>query len=445
MKIIKLSAENVKRLVSVEITPKGNVVVLGGKNGAGKSSCLDALEWAIGGDPKAKMPVRRGEEKARIVVDLGDIVIHRRFTAVGGTSLTITNADGVKQTSPQTILDKLFSKIAFDPLQFSRSKPKEQAEILRSIVGVDFSVKDAERQKAFDERTVVNREITSLQSRLAVVPKHEDVPLVEESVGEILEEQKKASESNASNRALREKVAVVKQQLADAEEAITDYEGLCKEAEKEIERWKKVLAERKNGLADAKKQLPAVQAALKESQETVAKFQDIDLGQFRERVARVEQTNRMVRENKARAELVQQLKAKTTESDKLTDRLDKIDSEKRKAAMDAKYPIEGLAFDTAGGVTFNGIPFDQCSSAEQLKVSVAIGMALNPRLRVLLIRDGSLLDDANMKVLADMAKDGDYQIWIEQCRVDGNTSVVIEDGKATPTHLEQPNEEARLL
>ncbi|MCI0540823.1 MAG: AAA family ATPase, partial [Verrucomicrobiales bacterium] len=100
MKIIKLQTENVKRLQAVEITPGGgNMVVIGGKNGAGKSSVLDSIEFALGGDPSAKMPVRRGEDKARIVVDLGDLVIKRVFTAAGGTSLVVTDADGRKQST----------------------------------------------------------------------------------------------------------------------------------------------------------------------------------------------------------------------------------------------------------------------------------------------------------------------------------------------------------
>ena len=99
-KIVQLTAENVKRLSVVEITPKGNVIVIGGKNGQGKTSVLDAIEYALAGDPAAKMPVRRGEEKAHVVVELDDLIVKRTFTAAGGTSLVVTNKDGVKQLSP---------------------------------------------------------------------------------------------------------------------------------------------------------------------------------------------------------------------------------------------------------------------------------------------------------------------------------------------------------
>jgi hypothetical protein len=104
-------------------------------------------------------------------------------------------------------------------------------------------------------------------------------------------------------------------------------------------------------------------------------------------------------------------------------------SEKRKKITEAAYPIPGLMFDTAGGVVLNGIPFEQCSSAEQLRVSVAIGLALNPKLKVLLIRDGSLLDDDSLREIQAIAEKADAQIWMERVGVDGQTSVVIEDGK----------------
>lgn len=428
-KILRLESENVKRLQVVEITPHGNLVVIGGRNGAGKSSVLDSIEFALGGDPAAKMPVRRGEEKARVVVDMGDLVVKRTFTAAGGTSLVVTNADGAKQSTPQAILDKLVGKLTFDPLAFSREKPKEQAAILRGLIGLDFTAQEIERQKVFDERTTINRDVKALESRIAAAPKHDGLPEQEESAAAIVEEMNAAAKRNAENKALRDKAVVVARSLDAARDAISNYEGLCAEAQTEIDRFTKVLAERKAIMEKHKKELPVFEERLREAQEAVARATDVDLSGFHQRVAAVEQTNSKVRENKQRAELIEQLKAKTASADKLTDKLDRIDMEKRKATMNAKYPVDGLLFDVAGGVTFNGIPLDQCSSAEKLKVSVAVGLSLNPKLRVLLIRDGSLLDDDSMNVLAEMAAKAEAQIWCERVGTDASTSVVIEDGR----------------
>ena len=93
----------------------------------------------------------------------------------------------------------------------------------------------------------------------------------------------------------------------------------------------------------------------------------------------------------------------------------------------AAFPVVGLGFND-NGVTFNGVPFSQASSAEQLRVSVAMGLALNPTLRVVLIRDGSLLDDDSLAMVATMAAEKDSQVWIERVGHGEETSVVIEDG-----------------
>ena len=108
--------------------------------------------------------------------------------------------------------------------------------------------------------------------------------------------------------------------------------------------------------------------------------------------------------------------------------LDQIDLDKSAALAETKKPIDGLSFD-ANGVTFVGIPFGQCSSAEQLRVSVAMALAMNPKLKVLLIRDGSLLDENSLKILSEMAEASDAQVWMERVSKGGEVSVIIEDGE----------------
>ena len=137
--IVELRASNVKRLVAVTIRPdhQGNLVVLGGANGAGKTSVLDAITMALGGREQIPPePIRRGAEHAEIVVDLGEIVVRRTFTAAGGGSLTVSNKEGARFQSPQTLLDKLYGTLSFDPLAFARQDPKTQAETLRKLLGL---------------------------------------------------------------------------------------------------------------------------------------------------------------------------------------------------------------------------------------------------------------------------------------------------------------------
>jgi hypothetical protein len=131
-------------------------------------------------------------------------------------------------------------------------------------------------------------------------------------------------------------------------------------------------------------------------------------------------------EDKRKAEA--EYKALEGQQKELTNKLSTISDNKEKLISEAKLPIKGLSIDI-DGVTFDGIPFTQLSSAEQLKVSLAIAMATNPELRVIRIMDGSLLDSENMKVINQMAKDEDYQIWVERVEDSGKVGILIEDGE----------------
>ena len=96
--------------------------------------------------------------------------------------------------------------------------------------------------------------------------------------------------------------------------------------------------------------------------------------------------------------------------------------------LHAEFPVDGLGFDESG-VTYQGVPFKQASSAEQLRVSLAMAIALNPKLRVIRIADGSLLDSDNLALIEAAAKESDYQVWIEMVGDGNGRGIVIEDGE----------------
>jgi len=129
MKIVKFRAENFQKLKVVEITPEGNVVITG-KCEQGKTTILDAIHVALDGGKMPEMPIRTGQKKAVINVDLADddlkkiMKVQRTFTPSGST-ITITNEDGFKASKPQDLLDKLVGALAFDPLEFARADSKK--------------------------------------------------------------------------------------------------------------------------------------------------------------------------------------------------------------------------------------------------------------------------------------------------------------------------------
>ena len=414
MKIVQLTAENFKRLKTVQIAPDGNVVQITGRNAQGKSSCLDAIAAALGGlDNVCARPVRRGQDKAKIVCELDDVIVTRTFTAGGGSTLIVANKEGARFTKPQAVLDKLYGNLSFDPLAFSRMPAKAQTETLKSLVGLDFTQVDAKRAGLYADRTDANRELKARESQAARLVRHPDAPAVEESVAELAAEFSRRQGVNRENERLR--AAVVR-----AKEA-------ADRIDRERESIQATIAELTARLQAKGRELDAAERAHLLAREAAAQLSDADCAEVQARMAAAEGINRKVRENAEHAKLAASVESLKAKSMAITGGIDAIDGEKNAALAAAAFPIAGLSFDDAGP-TFNGIPFDQASSAEQLRVSVAIGIALNPKLRVLLIRDGSLLDADSLRVIAEMAAANDSQFWIERVDDSRRMGVVIEDG-----------------
>ena len=126
MKIVNLKAENFKKIKAVDITPEDNTVIISGKNGQGKTSLLDSIFTALTGKSRdLKKPIREGEDKATIEVDMGDYKVIRTFTEKNN-NLKVVNKDGSVWPKPQTMLDDIIGRLSFDPLDFTRKKEKEQ-------------------------------------------------------------------------------------------------------------------------------------------------------------------------------------------------------------------------------------------------------------------------------------------------------------------------------
>lgn len=421
-RIVSLQAENVKRLHAVNITPNGNLVIVGGKNGQGKTSVLDSIAMALGGaDEVPSMPVRRGEAKASIVLDLGDIIVRRSFTAAGGTSLVVENKDKMRASAPQAILDKLTGKVTFDPLAFISMDATKQAATLKKLVGLDLSQLDSQRKKAYDERTLVNREHDREAARFGLMPLHLNAPAEEQSVTEIVAERDAATAHNAQKATLE---TVHREAMA----AVTGATSLRNSVASEIQTLEARLAALRESLKSHDSRVQSLKEAEAKAHASLTAFVPVDVSPINTKLANVTQINGWVRANKAKAEAERAVQAIKAKSEALTSQIAEIDRQKDEALAAVKFPVAGLSFDKDGGVVFNGVPFDQSSAAERMRVSVAIAAAMNPKLRVMLVRDASLLDEDGLAQLAKLAEEFDLQVWAERVGQGAECSVIIEDG-----------------
>lgn len=411
--VVELQAENVMRLKAVRIAPSDPVVILGGKNKQGKSTVLACIEMAIAGAKAIPdVPIRQGESEAHIRLDLGDLVIERTFDA-RGTRLTVRNADGVKQSSPQAILDKLYSKVAFKPLEFADQKPADQLATLKRIVGLDFTELDGKRAKLYEERTAAGRRATDAEARINTFPTScANAPDEEISIASLVAEKEFADEAN---RDVDAKIS----EVAKRRGSVDGHAEI-------VEKAKKALADAEHFYAQSVELLHKAEAAAEGATKE-------DTTAIVEAIAGAEETNRQVRAKKERANAVEVFKAAEKERERLTKAIEDIDDAKTLAMKVAKWPIPGLGF-SSSGVTYNGLPFDQASSAEAMKVSLAIGMEQNPLLRVLLLEDASLLDEDSMATVREFAVDNNMQIWIERVGSGDEGALILEDGEITPSN-----------
>lgn len=410
LRVVKLEVERFKRIRAVEITPDPNssTVTIAGRNAQGKSSVIDAIWAALSGAAAVKgtsttRPIRDGENSARVTVDLGDIVVTRTWSGEK-TALKVESKDGAKYSSPQRMLDEMVGRLSFDPLAFASLPSKDQQSELLGLVELPFdpAVLAGQRKSAFDERTDVGRTVKQLKGQLDGFPEiGDDVPEEPVSVAALVAELDTARELEVSIEVANDEIATARNILAETDRAISELR------EKE-NRWLEKLEETKARLAG----LP----------------DRIDIEPIRSRIDNAETINAGVRRKQERQQVLDQLEDWREKQDALTARIADLDKTREAGLAAAEFPVPGLGFDD-DGVTLDGVPFAQASAAEQLRVSVAMAMALNPKVRIIRITDGSLLDSENLALIEEMAGANGFQVWIERVDESGAVGVVIEDGE----------------
>lgn len=411
MKIIRLEAENVKRIEAVTIEPSGAVVEIAGDNGQGKTSVLDAIAWAIGGERLIQSkPVKRGRAQAHVTLDLGDgspaLRVTRIFKPDGTSTLKVQDGDGGRVREPQSVLNALLGKLTLDPVAFQRMKPAERIGVLKSLVpDFDFEAAAAERQRTYDKRTERSRDVKRLKAQWeGTPPPPPGTPDEEIDTAALM---RAISEGIDAHMEFERRNMERQNQIGRA--AMLDRQADMKEAE----------------ARDARNEAKSIRAAIAEAGEIEP---PANTSEAQEILANANETNAAVRAKKARVDLVKQSSAAELDVEKLTKDIAAIDDRIRQAVATADIPVRGLALGEED-VMLNGVPFDQASDAEQLRASLALAMAEQPGLRVIRIRDGSLLDNAGFKVIEEVAAEDGWQIWIESVQPHSAGAYLMIEGR----------------
>ncbi len=394
--IINLQAENIKNLKAISITPEGNLVRITGPNGAGKSAIFECIIAAIKGESYEDF-IKHGEERGEINMQIDDFKIKKVFTAKGAR-LEITTLAGDKKSSPATFLESLYGRLTFDPLAFLRMDAKKQWEVLRELAGLDFSDIEKEYKSVYDERARFNANVRDVIAQLeGMTAPDPETPSEEISYSEALKEIDILRTRKESFKRALEARGFVEKDLLNAQKNIKD-------AIDQIA----ILQEQLKGYQDfeesKKKELEEFLLPEEVNEQTImarqADIQDI------------ENKNVAIRNAGRYRKLVKEADKLKNEAEVYTQKLDRLTQDRQTRIANAKFPVTGLSLGDMS-VLFEDTPLSRINKGKQIRISTAIAMALNPKLKLILIQDASLLDKEGLKELSAMADEGNYQILIE--------------------------------
>uniref|UniRef100_A0A6M3K1L1 Putative ATPase domain containing protein n=1 Tax=viral metagenome TaxID=1070528 RepID=A0A6M3K1L1_9ZZZZ len=423
-KLTKLYVENFKKIQAVEVEPEGNITIVGGLNEQGKSSLLDSISVLFQGKAaKIPEPVRKGAKKATITGDIqsdswdafDSMTITRTITANGNWYVKVQDKDGKKYNSPEGMLKEIFGQ-PVDVCEFVRMTPAERVETLKRITGLDFSELDRQRKELYDERTLVGREVKQFEGSIKSLEVYPDAPQEKVSVSELM---LRLSEVQAGNRQMIRK----KEELEQLNRDIEGSKQRLQIMEEELERLQEKIHDAQlfiNGLQETKKGLKSVVDGLVYGDEE----------DLKNHIAKADKTNNQIEANIKFKNESEQLENKKSKYQAITCKIEKIDTDKQKQLSEINFPVPGLSFND-NDVLYNDLPFDakQLSSEELLRVSFAVAIAARPNLKNILIREGSLLDENNLKLIGKMAEDAGIHCFVEVVGDDADkATIVIENG-----------------
>lgn len=425
MNILELKINDLKRITAIEICPKtGKPIILTGDNGNGKSSVLDSIILALS-NTGLDDPIRHGRPSGSVKLTLGadkaEYLLERKVTK-SGDKLTLTDANGIAVQKPQTFLNGLLGNYAFDPLEFTHLKPKEQVEALKAAAGLDFSELDSKRAEFYAERTSVARDGKEAAAQLAALTAPaDDIPTEEVSAVDLIDKLRAMEDALRTVSAADAELCTARANHAQAAATVAKLREQLAAAEAAEKELADTVNKRQAALSDA------MSAAPDEEQVQAA----------RDAITKVDETNKAVRNAAAHKALKAKVDKLRLDHANLTRRIEEIDEAKKEAITNANLPLDGLEL-TDEGVMVNGTFFSQLSTAEQIRVSTLVAMSQNPTLKIIIIREGALMNSANLAMIAKMAEERGFQVWVEKFQeapgdvglhiVDG--AIAFEDGKA---------------
>lgn len=409
VKISSLEIENVKRVKAVSLSPTANgLTVIGGKNGQGKTSVLDAIAWTLGGSKFApSQPAREGSlVPPHLVLRLSNgIVVERKGK---NSALKVIDPNGTR--SGQALLDSFISQFALDLPKFMNATNKEKANILLQALGVGdrlYELETAETQ-LYNKRHTIGQIADSKKKHADEMPEYTGVPNTPVSPSELIRRQQEILAKNADNQRKRENLARLEK---EHNEAVNHIDLL--EAELEAAQLRE--AQLAGDLLKAKK--------------TAEQLVDESTKELERSIAEVEETNRRVSINLEKARASREAEQYKEEYKALTADLEDVRKQKYDLLHSAELPLEGLSVEDRE-LTYNGYKWDNMSGSEQLRAATAIVRKMNPNCGFVLIDKLEQMDTQTLEDFGKWLENEGLQAIATRVSTGDECSILIEDGFA---------------
>jgi Holliday junction resolvase-like predicted endonuclease len=411
VKITSLEIENVKRVKALRLEPAASgLTVIGGRNGQGKTSVLDAIAWALGGDRlKPDQPQRQDSVlPPEICVRLSNgIVVERRGKS---GALKVTDPSGRK--SGQQLLNTFVEQLALDLPKFMQASDREKADTLLKVIGVgdELARLDREITQRYNERLALGRIADQKRKYYQEMPFYEGMPEAPVSASELIRQQQDILARNA-------------QRLQWGKE----YDAIMAErqrVDRQVEEAEARLRELKAAAARLEEQSIA-------AQKSPAQMRMESTEALEANIAQVDEINRKVRANLDREKANEDAKDYAAQYDTLTGVIDDLRAQRRSLLNGAALPLPDLGVSEDGRLTYRGYTWDGMSSSEQLRVAAAIVRALNPECGFVLMDKLEQMDADTMRAFGQWLEEQGLQVIATRVSTDGGEcAIIIEDGEA---------------
>lgn len=417
MESIKINAfelENVKRIKAVALkpTPSG-LTVIGGDNNQGKTSVLDTIAWALGGDRyKPSNPARDGSvvpPSIRVTLSNG-LIVER--TGKNNT-LKVTDPNGNRHG--QQLLNSFIEELALNLPKFMESPDREKANTLLQIIGVGDQLRELERRETelYNRRRVVGQEADRKKKFAMEMPMYPDAPAEPVSAYELIQCQQAILAINGENQRKRQ---------------------MASQLEFQCDQLKNQVADAENKLAALREALSAAVADLETARKSAADLHDESTAQIERDLQNIEVINVKVRANSDRQKAEMEAQQYQYQYDELTNELENTRQEKRNLLNNAVLPLPGLSVEE-GELTYMGKKWDGMSGSDQLKVATAIVRALNPMCGFVLIDKLEQMDLKTMQEFGAWLQSQNLQAIATRVSRGSECTIIIEDGQVAGQSL----------